>query len=359
MPDTQALTTRDKATQVKAYIAENAFAIREALPRVGLTPEALTRTALSQIYKNPTLMDCDKTSIMRSIVEAASLGLSFHLGRAYLVPFRNKKKQRMEAQLIPGYQGLIDIARRSGEISSISAHAVYEGDDFQFSYGLVENVYHVPKSEPDDKKLTHVYCVVRFKDGGVQFDVMTRKQVDAIKAKSKASSFEPWVDHYGQMAIKTVIRRTLKLCPASVELARAIDLDDRADDAKPQALEGAAAVFGDPDDEVIDADAIEEEAKPSRTAKVKDALKNAKGVTRSTDDPELAQQWMATFAALEAVAENAAHADLLVSEATAGKLQSVQALKEKGDIEAMKQVAIYAGKIADNQHDNVYESPSA
>jgi recombination protein RecT len=132
----EALVKRERVEEIRAYITKNTHAVKEALPRVGLTPEALTRTALSCIYKNPTLLQCEKTSLMRSIVEAAALGLSFHLGRAFLVPYRNTKMDRMEAQLIPGYLGLADIARRSGEVSSINAQAVYAGDEFDYEFAL-------------------------------------------------------------------------------------------------------------------------------------------------------------------------------------------------------------------------------
>lgn len=252
---------QEKVVSVKAFVYKNMKSIEEALPRVGLTPEAVARTALSQIYRNPQLGVCDQVSIMRAIIEAASLGLSFALGRGYLVPFNNKHRDpvtgreswRMEAQFMPGYQGLIDLVRRSAQVKTVVARAVYEGDEFSYSVGLNDDGFkHIAIAEPDPAKLTHTYCIIRFLDGGYQFEVLTRKQIDAVRARSKAKDSGPWVTDYALMAIKTVVKRTTKLCPASIELARAIEMDNAAETGEKQDLtfdgklitDGDAAIEG-------------------------------------------------------------------------------------------------------------------
>lgn len=242
-----AVTTTSFTTPAswKNFVTKNIKAIDSAMPRIGITPESVARTALSAMYRSPKLMECDPMSVMRAIVEAASLGLTFALGRAYLVPFKNKYKDpvsgregyRMEAQLIPGYQGLVDLVRRSTGVKSVVAAAVYEGDEFSYSTGLNEDTFvHVSKVEPQDAKLTHAYCIIRFLDGGYQWIVLTKKQVDAVRARSKAGDFGPWKTDYAAMAIKSAVRRCTKLCPASIELVRALELDDRYDAGEPQEL---------------------------------------------------------------------------------------------------------------------------
>ena len=61
----------------------------------------------------------------------------------------------MEAQFQLGYRGLIDLARRTGEITSVYAHEVYEGDEFEYSYGLDKDLKHKPIGEEDESKITH------------------------------------------------------------------------------------------------------------------------------------------------------------------------------------------------------------
>lgn len=337
-PQSTALTVRAKAQSVKAYIQSNLAAVKDALPRIGLTPEAVTRTALSQIYKTPALLDCDRGSLMKSIVEAASLGLSFNLGRAWLVPFRNKKKNRTEAQLIPGYQGLADIARRSGEIKSINAQAVYDGDKFEYEFGLESDVLeHKPLAEPDPAKLINVYAIVRFKDGGYQVIVLTRKQVEGVRKRSKAADSGPWVTDYEQMAIKTAVKRVLKLCPASVEMARAIELDNAAENAEPQSL--AAEIFTEEEDviDITPGDSAGEETPQSKTATVAEALKKTRktaekavvaeaGGEAPQPGSEYDQQWVNTATAIESACKTKAIADIEVSAATGGKYQSRESI---------------------------------
>lgn len=96
---------------------------------------------------------------------------------------------------------MIDLARRSGQIASLSARVVREGDDFSFEFGLEEKLVHRP-GENEDAPVTHVYAVARLKDGGTQFEVMTRKQIELVRAQSKAGNNGLWVTHWEEMAKK-------------------------------------------------------------------------------------------------------------------------------------------------------------
>jgi recombination protein RecT len=166
-------------------------------------------------------------TIVEGIMAAASLGLEVNdgTGRAWLIPYGQR------AQLIVGYQGLLELAYRSGMVDRIVSRAVYEGDDFAYSYGLHETLTHVPGDETDPARLTHVYAVVSLKGGAEPlFEVMTRAQVEAIRKRSKAGGgSSPWATDYSEMARKTVLRRVLKIVPRSVELIRAVSEDEERD----------------------------------------------------------------------------------------------------------------------------------
>lgn len=351
----------ENVTAIKEYIEKNIGAVSNVLPRVGLTPEALFRTAMSQIYRNPLLQECDKMSVMRAIVEAAALGLSFSLGRAYLVPFNNTVKdkrtgrefKRMEATLIPGYQGLADVARRSGEIASINAQAVYEGDEFSWEFGLKEDkLSHRPLGDPDPNKVTHAYAVVRFKDGGYQVRVLTRKQIERTRQMSKSPNSPMWVKSFDEAAIKTVVKKVLKLCPASPELVRAIALDNRVETG--EAPEVGSVIFQDDDEQVIDVATSEVAVTPvpppqSKSASVAEALKGTKkgaaAVVPATPEPAAPSEpaaappaeeadpvrdaaWSDLCSFLDTHYKRTAEADMAISEATGGKFQSRAALKD-------------------------------
>jgi recombination protein RecT len=213
--------------------------IATALPR-HLTADRLARVALTEIRRNPYLARCDQSSVVGAIMLCAQLGLEpgGPLGHAYLVPFDNRKTGRVEAQFILGYRGMIELARRSGQIQTIEARAVYEGDQFEVRFGLDSTLTHVPDFENPSRalpeKLRFVYAVAKLRDGGVQFEVMSRREIEAVRAQSRAGTTGPWQTHYEAMALKTVIRRLFKFLPVSVELARAIEEDERAELGLPQ-----------------------------------------------------------------------------------------------------------------------------
>jgi recombination protein RecT len=205
-----------------------------AMPR-HITADRLARVALTELRRNPALMRCDQMSLLGAIMTCAQLGLEpgGPLGHAYLVPFENRKAGRFEVQFVLGYRGMIDLARRSGQIQSIEARAVYEGDRFEVRFGLDSDLSHIPdfdnpnRTQPD--KLRFVYAVAKLRDGGVQFDVLSRREIEAVRAQSKAATSGPWQTHYEAMALKTVIRRLFKYLPISIELAQAIEQDERAE----------------------------------------------------------------------------------------------------------------------------------
>lgn len=233
-----------------------------ALPK-HLTADRLARIATTEMRRVPALSKSSPESFLGAIMQCAQLGLepSNGLGHAYLIPFGNGKDQRgrNNVQLIIGYRGMIDLARRSGQILSISARAVHDGDEFNYQYGLNEDLHHVPAEDDTAGTLTHVYAVARLKDGGVQFEVMSRKQIEAVRASSKAGTNGPWVTHFEEMAKKTVIRRLFKYLPVSVEMQTAVSLDEKADAGIDQhnefVLDGDYQVIDDP--EAADAEAIE------------------------------------------------------------------------------------------------------
>lgn len=211
----QNMITRQLNSQFKA--------IQSLVPK-HVTPERLCRIGLNAISRNPKLMECAPETIVGSIVNCASLGLEPNLlGHAYIVPFYNGSNKRFEAQFQLGYKGALDLIRRTGQVSTITAHEVYEGDDFDYAYGLEEKLMHKPCGEDDQDKITHFYACYKLKDGGTGFVVMSRKQMDThrdrfTKSKTKQGQvFGPWQEHYVSMALKTVILRLIKYMPISIE----------------------------------------------------------------------------------------------------------------------------------------------
>lgn len=193
-----------------------------------VTPDKLIKIAIAAAQRNPTLLQCNPASIVRSVMQGAELGLvpGSALNHAYLVPFKNGNT--WDAQLIISAQGLTELMYRSGLVAFVTAEVVYQGDIFEYELGLDPKLRHVPTDETIDPELiTHAYMVVGLKDGSRVFRVMTRKGIDRIKERSPSArqGFSPWKSDYAEMARKTVIKNGSKYVPKSIEVARAIALD--------------------------------------------------------------------------------------------------------------------------------------
>lgn len=195
--------------------------IRKALPSV-ITPERFTRMVLTALSSSPKLQACTPMSFMGAMMQAAQLGVEPNtpLGQAYLIPYGNV------CQFQLGYKGLIDLAYRSGEVSSIQAHEVHENDTFEYEYGLEPKLRHVP-AQTDRGPVTFYYAVLKLKNGGVGFEVMSRDDVETFaRKKSKAYNNGPWKTDFDEMAKKTVLKKVLKYAPLKTEFARAVATDE-------------------------------------------------------------------------------------------------------------------------------------
>lgn len=206
---------------------------KEAMAAVAtrhLSPEKLIKIVGVTMSRVPKLAQCTPLSTLSAVMTCAELGLApSTLGTAYLIPYENRKNNTVECQLIVGYRGLIELARRSGFITTIQAEVVREGDAFDLEYGTVGAVFkHVPKSKAD-ARIIGAWALARFKDEGHQFVYMTRDEIDAIRGRSRAGNNGPWVSDFGEMAKKTVLRRLCKLLPLTPEIEEQIAVADRTE----------------------------------------------------------------------------------------------------------------------------------
>lgn len=225
-PEQAALAVLDKEI-------ERRRATLEASAASLIDPTRLKGVVLAAFTRNPSLWECDPISIARAVVESATYGLepTGAIGGAHLVPYRNKRTGKKEAQLIIDYRGYIRLARRSGEVSKVWARTVRERDEFQVEAGTDERIIHRPYIGSEDAgNWTHVYAVILYRDGSPpQFDWDNWAWVESIRKRSKASGDGPWVTDPGEMAKKSILRRLLKTAPLTIEARQAIELEEAAE----------------------------------------------------------------------------------------------------------------------------------
>ena len=193
-----------------------------------MTPERFTRITLSALSTSPKLQSCTPPSFLGAMMTAAQLGVEPNtpLGQAYLIPYWSKKVGANECQFQLGYKGLIDLAYRSGDVSTIMAQVVYENDEFSYSFGLEPTLKHIPAMK-DRGNAVYVYAMFKTKDGGYGYEVMSIDDVRAhAKRFSQSFSNGPWQTNFEEMAKKTVLKRVLKYAPLKTEFLRAVAQDE-------------------------------------------------------------------------------------------------------------------------------------
>lgn len=247
--------------------------ISRALPR-HMSPDRMARLAMTMLRQTPLLARCTPESFLGALLTASGLGVEpGPTGECYFLPFRNGKSGNYEVQFIIGYRGLIKLARNSGQLVDIWSEVVCENDEFQYTLGLHRDLVHVP-ARGERGPLTHVYAAALLRDGGRPFVVLTKAEVDALRARSKSSGNGPWTTDYVAMARKSAVRQLAKWLPLSAEMSSAIALDGSVrteigalDEAVPTFIDGE--VDGTPpapapaDDEAAALDAARDAAEES------------------------------------------------------------------------------------------------
>ena len=218
--------------QIKTYIDERMGELAFALP-AHISPERFQRVLLTALQRNHKLLACTKQSLWNACLLAAQDGLLPDGREGAIVPYGENadgKKQADVATWMPMIEGLRKKARNSGEISNWEAHIVRARDHFEVILGDTPRIDHKPYFGGEDPgPVVGAYSIAWLKDGTISREVMTKRDLDKIKAKSRASK-GPWFDptFEPEMYRKTVARRHYKQLPHSSDLDDMIRRDDEA-----------------------------------------------------------------------------------------------------------------------------------
>lgn len=235
-------------------------AVADAAPQ-HMTAQRLMATFRQAARNKPEFNQCNLLSVLGVFMTCTFLGLEPNTpqGHAYMIPFKKRRWDKAsrqmvddgyDLQLIIGYQGYLDLAYRSPRVSSVAAHAVYEGDDFSFEYGSNEHLQHRPKGLHADTDQPRYFYMFSKLTGGQAFEVLPYAKViqvrngsqgyqAAVAAKERAEkegwklpaayTETPWVKHFTAMGQKTAMRAGYKWLPKTVEMAAVARLEDTQD----------------------------------------------------------------------------------------------------------------------------------
>lgn len=206
---------------VAAVLQPYSLAIANSLPNGG-NPSRIIQAAVFQITNNPALAGCTAKSVIGCVLNASLLGMNAALKQCYFIPYGEQATFQLS------YTGLIALARRSGMVMDVYANVVRKKDRFEVAHGTERKIVHVPDMADDSEDFVAAYAVIKYANGGTEFEVMTAGEVEKRRMKSKTQRGAPsgvWAEWKAEMWKKTVLRALLKTAPLSDEQAAAIATD--------------------------------------------------------------------------------------------------------------------------------------
>lgn len=205
-------------------------------------------TSITSVVTNNTLLQkADVNSIIMGSAVAASMDLPLNpnLGYAALVPFNSKDGCFAQLQVMAN--GLVELAMRSGQVQSIIAEEVLEGQLVKKNKFTGEYVFDEDAKKSD--KVIGYMAYIRLNNGFEKYEYMTVEEIKAHAQKFSQTYRKGagvWRDNFSAMAKKTLLRKILtKWCPKSLQMQQAIVFDQSVVKGDVNNLENATADYSD------------------------------------------------------------------------------------------------------------------
>ena len=190
-------------------------------------------TSVIQIAQsNDMLKTAEPQSVLNAALVATTLDLPLNnaLGFAYIVPFKNNKTGKTEAQLQMGYRSYIQLAQRSGQFKRINVTDVRDGEietNDRLSGEMTFNW--LSDNDRNGAKVIGYVAYFELLNGYSHTLFMSADELNAHAKKYSQtfrSGFGLWKTDFDSMAKKTVLKLLLsKFAPLSVEMQRAVVSD--------------------------------------------------------------------------------------------------------------------------------------
>lgn len=198
--------------------------------------DRFVRVCLNAVQANPKVLDADRRTLLLAAMKAAQDKLLpdgreavFNIYRTKVKGTGGREEWIEQVQYLPMVGGLIKKLYDGGVVTFVDAVAVRERDEFEYHRGDEPRIIHKPYiGEEDPGKVVAAYLIAKLRNGEIKREVMSRRDIEQVRDKSKAKDGMLWNEFYDQAAIKSVIKRAYKQLPSSTVVERAIAADNEA-----------------------------------------------------------------------------------------------------------------------------------
>lgn len=218
--------------EIRHSLARMEPQFQAALP-AHIDTKKFVRVAVTAIQTNPGLQEADRTTLYAACTKAAQDGLLPDGRESALVIYNTNVGSKQNprwvkaVQYLPMIAGILKKLRNSGQLSSITAQIVHKNDPFRYwidSDG--EHLEFEPQMFADRGEVIGAFAMAKLTDGALYVEVMTKMQIEAIRAASRAAQAGPWVTWWEEMAKKAAMKRLAKRLPMSSDIDQMLAQDD-------------------------------------------------------------------------------------------------------------------------------------
>ena len=200
------MAENEVAIKFSEKLTDKLITVESALPK-DFNRERFVQNCIAVMNETPALAKINPAMTIQGLLKGAYLGLDFLNRECYLIPYGTS------VQFQTDYKGEVKFTKKYSirKIQDIYAKVVRKGDEF------VEEIRDGKPSidfKPlpfNDDEIIGAFAVVLYKDGGMSYEVMSVKDIQAVRNNySKASQSKAWKNSFDEMCKKTVLRRLCK-----------------------------------------------------------------------------------------------------------------------------------------------------
>lgn len=192
--------------------------VSEALPK-DFNKTRFVQNCVALMNEHPELARLNKREVIQGLLKGAYLGLDYMNKECYLIPYKNT------IQFQTDYKGECKFVKKYSvrPILDIQSKVVKEGDIFNPTVIDGRPSFEFKPVPFNTKEEVGVFAYVVYKDGGMEYELMDREEVEKVRnVYSRASNSKAWQNSWSEMARKTVLRRLLKHISVDFESTEAL-----------------------------------------------------------------------------------------------------------------------------------------
>jgi len=200
------MSKSDKLKAIKEGLVPYIEDRKEALP-VDLNKPRFVQNCMAVLDGVKDLEKYTSASIITTMTKGAFLGLDFFQGEAYPIPYGSTLTFQTS------YKGEVKLVKKYSirPIKDVYAKVVKDGDEYLMEERNGQQDLTFKPLAFNDGKIKGAFAIVTYADGGIQIEEMSLLDIENVRSKySKQPKGLAWLNSYGEMCRKTVLRRLCK-----------------------------------------------------------------------------------------------------------------------------------------------------